>query len=69
MTGPARAPIMFVGMFVNHFWILLLAAGATFGTTALIVLLRAVKRGVFEDAEDTKFVVFHDDDEEDEPLP
>lgn len=49
---------------MNHFWILLLVAGATFGTSALIVLLRAVKRGVFENAEETKFVVFHDDEDE-----
>lgn len=51
-------------------WIIwLLAAAATFGTTALVVLLRAVKSGAFEGAEDTKFVVFRDDDDEfdDEP--
>ena len=43
-------------------WILL-AAGALLGTVALW----GVRNGVFENAEDTKYVLFHDEDEEDPP--
>ena len=47
-------------------WILL-AAGALLGTVALVAFLWGVRNGVFENAEDTKYVLFHDEDEEDPP--
>lgn len=46
-----------------HVWLLLLMAGGM-GGAALVAFLWGVKHGVFENAEDTKFVVFRDEDEE-----
>ncbi len=55
-------------------WVALLAAGATFGTGALVTLLHAVRSGAFENVEETKYVVFRDEgyggedgDDDDEP--
>ncbi len=42
----------------------LLAAGAGLGTIALAAFLWGVKSGAFEAAEDTKYVVFRDDEDE-----
>ena len=42
----------------------LLGAGATMGIMGLIAFFWAVKHGAFENAEDAKYIVFRDDDEE-----
>ena len=45
-------------------WVALLAGGATFGTGALVTLLHAVRSGAFENAEETKYVVFRGEGDE-----
>jgi cbb3-type cytochrome oxidase maturation protein len=42
----------------------LLGAGATMGTLALLAFLWGVKSGAFETAEDAKYIVFRDDDDD-----
>ena len=42
----------------------LLIAGATMGMVALLAFLWGVKNGVFENAEDAKYVIFRDEDED-----
>ena len=42
----------------------LLVAGATLGTGALIAFLWGVKSGAFENAEDIKYQVFLDEDDD-----
>jgi cbb3-type cytochrome oxidase maturation protein len=42
----------------------LLIAGATMGMVALIAFLWGVKNGVFENAEDAKYIVFRDEDDD-----
>ena len=42
----------------------MLAAGATMGTIALLAFLWGVKSGAFENAEDAKYIVFRDEDDE-----
>jgi cbb3-type cytochrome oxidase maturation protein len=43
----------------------LLGAGATMGMFALIAFLWGVKNGAFENAEDAKYIVFRDEDDDD----
>ena len=45
----------------------LLFAGATMGIAALLFFLWGVKVGAFENAEDAKYIVFRDEDEDDAP--
>ncbi len=47
-------------------WVALLAGGAAFGTGALVTLIHVVRSGAFENAEETKFVVFRGEDDEGE---
>ena len=42
----------------------LLIAGATMGMVALIAFLWGVKNGVFENAEDAKYIVFRDEEDD-----
>lgn len=42
----------------------LLVAGATIGTVTLIAFLWGVKSGAFENAEDIKYIVFRDEEDE-----
>ena len=42
----------------------MLAAGATMGTVALLAFLWGVKSGAFEDAEDAKYIVFRDEEDD-----
>ena len=42
----------------------LLVAGATMGTVALLAFLWGVKSGAFENAEDTKYIVFRDEEDD-----
>ena len=42
----------------------LLIAGATMGTAALIAFLWGVKSGAFENAEDAKYIVFRDEEDD-----
>jgi len=42
----------------------LLIAGATMGTVALIAFLWGVKNGAFENAEDAKYIVFRDEEDD-----
>ena len=42
----------------------LLFAGATLGLMALFAFLWGVKNGAFENAEDAKYIVFRDEDED-----
>ena|GEM_PF-1051573 len=42
----------------------LLIAGGTMGMVALIAFLWGVKNGVFENAEDAKYIVFRDEDDD-----
>ncbi len=42
----------------------LLIAGGTMGMVALFAFLWGVKNGVFENAEDAKYIVFRDEDDE-----
>ncbi len=42
----------------------LLAMGGTMGVAALIAFLWGVKSGAFENAEDAKYIVFRDEDDE-----
>ena len=42
----------------------LLGAGATMGTLALIAFLWGVRHGAFENAEDIKYIVFRDEDDD-----
>ena len=48
----------------NSIWYLL-AAGATMGTVALFAFLWGVRNGAFENAEDAKYIVFRDEEDED----
>ena len=48
---------------MNSIWYLL-AAGATMGTVALFAFLWGVKNGAFENAEDAKYIVFRDEEDE-----
>ena len=50
---------------MSSIW-MLLVAGATMGTMALLGFLWGVKNGAFENAEDAKYIVFRDDEEEDD---
>lgn len=43
----------------------LLAAGATMGLVALFAFLWGVRTGAFENAEDAKYIVFRDEDDDD----
>ncbi len=43
----------------------LLAAGATMGMIALFAFLWGAKNGAFENAEDAKYIVFRDEDDDD----
>lgn len=42
----------------------LLIAGGTMGLVALIAFLWGVKNGAFENAEDAKYIVFRDEDDD-----
>lgn len=42
----------------------LLVAGATMGTIALVAFLWGVRNGAFENAEDAKYIVFRDEDDD-----
>lgn len=42
----------------------LLAMGGTMGVAALLAFLWGVKNGAFENAEDAKYIVFRDEDDE-----
>ena len=42
----------------------LLAFGAVMGTSALVMFLWGVKNGAFEEAEDAKYIVFRDEDDD-----
>ncbi len=42
----------------------LLVAGATMGTIALVAFLWGVRSGAFENAEDAKYIVFRDEDDD-----
>ncbi len=44
----------------------LLVAGATMGTLALLAFLWGVKNGAFENAEDAKYIVFRDEEDDDD---
>ena len=44
-------------------WVLL-AMGGTMGVAALVVFLWGVKSGAFENAEDAKYTVFRDEDDD-----
>jgi cbb3-type cytochrome oxidase maturation protein len=51
-------------MSLESIWYLL-GAGATMGMFALIAFLWGVKNGAFENAEDAKYIVFRDEDDDD----
>jgi len=42
----------------------LLVAGATMGLLALLAFLWGVRNGAFENAEDAKYIVFRDEDDD-----
>ena len=42
----------------------LLAMGGTMGVAALLAFLWGVKSGAFENAEDAKYIVFRDEDDD-----
>ncbi len=44
----------------------LLVAGATMGMIALVAFLWGVKSGAFENAEDAKYIVFRDEEDEED---
>ena len=50
---------------MSSIWLLLIA-GAAMGTMALLGFLWGVKNGAFENAEDAKYIVFRDEEEEDD---
>ncbi|MBV9851077.1 MAG: cbb3-type cytochrome oxidase assembly protein CcoS [Armatimonadetes bacterium] len=50
---------------MSSIWFML-AAGAAMGTIALVAFLWGVKNGAFENAEDAKYIVFRDEDEDEE---
>jgi len=43
-----------------------LLAGMAMGTIALLMFLWGVKHGAFEDAEDAKYIVFRDEEDEED---
>lgn len=49
---------------MGSLWLTLIA-GVTMGLMALLGFLWGVKIGAFEDAEDAKYIVFRDEDEDD----
>lgn len=49
---------------MGSIWVVLLA-GAAMGTLALLGFLWGVKHGAFENAEDIKYIVFRDEEEDD----
>lgn len=47
---------------ISIWW--MLGAGATMGTAALLAFLWGVKSGAFENAEDAKYIVFRDEEDD-----
>jgi cbb3-type cytochrome oxidase maturation protein len=49
---------------MGSIWTLLIA-GATMGVMTLLLFLWGVRSGAFENAEDVKYIVFHDEEDDD----